>query len=113
MRKTVDLLTLVTKANDYLATSTVSRDMRLGVASLIETALHLADAYSGFGYLTERDVPHGQWPGIMELPDYVARGGNDPQVLARTATRGCDLSDPDRVFPDDSRRVYFTGKLKR
>jgi len=52
-RKTIALLSLVEATNKYLACDSpyITRDMRLGAAGLLETALHSANAYDGFNYL--------------------------------------------------------------
>ena len=64
MAKTVDVLTILQKANQALASDyfpdmagpavsieAFSRAYRLGIAGLLETVLYESDNYAGFGYL--------------------------------------------------------------
>ncbi len=58
-KKTVQLVKLLEKANEYLAYKGPgpNDDMRRGAASLIETALHECGAYAGFKYLDPYGAP--------------------------------------------------------
>lgn len=66
-----------------------TRDVREALNSFVETLLHDSRAYSGFSYLTRGEVPEGELPGIEPLDD-------------------------EKMFPDDSRRFYYTHpKLRK
>ena len=58
-KKTIQLVKLLEKANEYLAYKGPgpNDDMRRGAASLIETALHEANAHAGFMYLENQGEP--------------------------------------------------------
>jgi hypothetical protein len=107
-RKTIDVEEVLRMGNNFLAESTVTPDMRMGVCTFIESILSRTGNYNGFAYLREGQVPKGHWPGSMLKDDYEAQGGNDPDVLRKTGTpteRGVP------VFPDESRRVYVMKRV--
>lgn len=85
-RKTIEIKTILDNVNRMNAESTVSPAMREGWSSLLESILMDANVYRGFGYLEAHHVPAGQLPGVIRRT--VEEGGN--------------------VFPDESRRVYYT-----
>ena len=65
-RKTVPIALILERANHFLANSDDNqREQRLGVASFLETLLHSADAYAGFGYLpaakSQTDIDGNGW----------------------------------------------------
>ena len=84
-RRTVKLAELVALVNQRNRISTCAPDVRNGWNSLLEEALHTADAYHGFGYLTANEVPAGHQPGMA---------GEQGK----------------RTFPDESRRCYIFRK---
>jgi hypothetical protein len=116
--KTVEVRALLDEVNTMLRESTDSigpfpcngRERRLALCCLIETVLHRTGNYAGWGHLGVNEVPHGEWPGIMPLEEYKARGGSDEKIMACLATHCSSL--PDRVFPDDSRRHYLAGNMR-
>jgi hypothetical protein len=56
-RKTIEVAYLVQKGNYFLAHSEdEQREQRLGVCSMIELALHNADAYAGYSHLDTAGV---------------------------------------------------------
>jgi hypothetical protein len=81
-RKTFKLRRLVEMVNRRNRNYTCSPDMREGWNSLLEEVLLNNDNYAGFCYLTAKEVPEGQLPGVE-------RNGYDTQ------------------FPDDTRRIYY------
>lgn len=69
MKKTVKLDVLKNRANKLLATN-LPIEYKEGVIAMLETALHDADAYSGFMFLCEVDETYPPKPGYA---NYVAR----------------------------------------
>lgn len=58
-RKTVPVAEILRTANYFLKYSAdEQRDERRGVANLLESVLHLADAYKGYNYLPSAGVDH-------------------------------------------------------
>lgn len=78
--------------NNMLSESVCCPDVRVGMCSVLETALNSAGEYKGFKYLTSTSVPSGQKPGINTDKD----GFID------------DLSYEEKFNnTDDTRRYYF------
>lgn len=82
MRKTIELIELIEFVNKALRESpdiSEMRGVRRGMATVLEHTLMKADAYAGYGYLTENQVPQGCDPGIVtvggktEFPDVTRR----------------------------------------
>lgn len=90
-RKTVSIADLLSEVNRRNKQSTCSADVRDGWNSLLETVLHNANLYEGYGYLSQEEVPPGEKPGI----DKHCRDG------APTRER----------FPDESRRHYYVSRI--
>jgi len=69
-RKTVKVVDLVVRANDFLLHSPDDdTGARKGVCHFVETMLHDSGNYKGFNYLTARDMKNsfnGETPGIHE-----------------------------------------------
>lgn len=63
-RKTVKVVELVKEANLMLRNSTCEPEVRQGVINFLEHFLHETGSYKGVAYLTEKEVPEGQKPGI-------------------------------------------------
>ena len=84
-RVNVKLAALVAEVNRRNRESTCAPEVRKGWNELLATALMLADAYSGFGYLDSSMVPAG------ELPGYSDTGGTFS-------------------YPDETRRHYYAPK---
>lgn len=63
-RKTVDVADLKEWVNFQLGTSTSSPSFRMGLQSVLEQVLHGTGNYRGYRYLTEKEVPAGEKPGI-------------------------------------------------
>ena len=56
-RKTLEVATLVTMANNYLKNSEDENTReRLVIADFVDSILHKADQYNGFAYLTSDDM---------------------------------------------------------
>lgn len=86
-RKTINLKEFINLGNHFLKHSPDDRrGERKGVATMIETALFLADDYKGFSYLDEnsmKDSLNGKSIGII-------------------------FSEDDKhIYPDDTRRYYY------
>jgi hypothetical protein len=59
MRKTIPVSTVIERANHFLSNSEDAQTVeRQATANLLETLLHDADAYAGFGYLASAKVVH-------------------------------------------------------
>jgi hypothetical protein len=59
MRKTISVSTVIERANHFLSNSEDAQTAeRQATANLLETLLHDADAYAGFGYLASAKVVH-------------------------------------------------------
>ena len=76
-RKTISVSSLKQKVNEMLAQS-ICRHERFGMIRVLEFTLHETGNYRGFRYLTEREVPTGELPGINvddkgPLDDILAR----------------------------------------
>lgn len=87
MRKTIQLVRMIEKVNHMNCVSTCSEGVRQGWNTLLEDMLHDAGAYAGFNYLRSDEVPVGEKPGII-----VNNSGRNE-------------------YPDETRRVYYKGKL--
>lgn len=86
-RKTLEIRALVETVNRRNRESTCTEDVRRGWNSLLETVLHGAGVYAGFGYLGAADVPEGEKPGII--------------------WHGEPAETTKREFPDETRREYY------
>ena len=84
-RKTIKVDELMATVNESLAKSTCAPDIRQGMMNVLEHVLNSTDNYRGFRYLTLRDVPAGEKPGINYKvsngvqgphPDYTKRFEN-------------------------------------
>jgi hypothetical protein len=87
-RTTVDVKALVEEVNYRNRESTCSAEVRDGWNSLLEEVLMSTKNYAGFGWLSAKEVPAGERPGIVWSGE-----GTD------------NIGTPS--FPDDSRRVYY------
>jgi hypothetical protein len=86
-RRTINITDLIDEVNRVNRESrgAFGPQQRMGSNMLLESVLTFADVHSGFGYLTQREVPPGELPGIVKGDGVV----------------------PDQ-FPDESRRIYYT-----
>ena len=88
MKKTVKIADIVDYANEFLSSSTNgNREAREAIICMVENCLMKANAWSGYRYLTEEDLPKGIEPGVR------------PKAV-QTSRRA------DYEYPDDSRRHY-------
>jgi hypothetical protein len=82
MRKTIDVATLTDSVNEMLAAGWTSQEERRGMCLVLERVLFKTGNYRGYRYLTEREVPVGEKPGINpgepsdDLDDRIARFKN-------------------------------------
>jgi len=91
-RKTHPIRKLIDEVNKRNKHSTCERSKRDGWNSLLESVLHDAGVYAGFGYYEARELPNNHPPGIIRDPS----GGTD------------------HTFPDESRVFYYVDpKLTR
>ena len=69
-RKTFEVKTFIQTVNEQLRESICSPEEREGIIRIAESVLHSTGNYSGFRYLTAREVPAGQLAGInsTDLP---------------------------------------------
>lgn len=129
-RKTFDIAELLYTVNSRNAGSTCSPEVRQGWNSLLETVLHGADLYNGYGYLEQGNLKGSavnSKPGIEfrevfgDEPgpcDTVITAGEFFDALsaenAMRERRGeCGIHTPfgkARVFPDESRRTYYVPR---
>jgi hypothetical protein len=78
-RKTIKVDELRIAVNEILAVSVCSADVRQGQLRVLEHVLHSTDNYRGFRFLSQKDVPAGEKPGInlnadgSVMSDYVER----------------------------------------
>lgn len=82
-RKTINVADVRESANQILAASTTSPDVRLGICSMLEKILMDSGNYKGYRYLGSTEVPEGQDPGIRWIGELI-----------------CE-------YPDKSRRFYY------
>jgi len=68
-KKTVKIQELKEFANQQLASRVLSHEEKLGVISIIETALRMANAYNGFMFL---ELPNGEAPHFDD-PEWANR----------------------------------------
>lgn len=95
-RKTVSVAYIVEKGNHFLRESEdEQRHERIGVASMIELALHAADAYAGYLHLESAEVRHDDWHGAWERIRTQGPHGSE------------DLPEWDDYCKDDTRRAYL------
>jgi hypothetical protein len=90
-KQSIKIAELVAEVNRLNRESTVEPKMREGWNSLLEWTLQKANAYSGYGWLTQSQVPAGQLAGI---------------IVERTPD-GELVPDGKTEWPDDSRRIYY------
>lgn len=83
-RKTFRITDMIDKVNKRNKEGKHAPELRHGWNSLLESMLHDAGCYSGFGYYTADQVPAGQKPGLI---------------------KGATLAE--NQFPDESRRFYY------
>lgn len=126
MRKTFSVAALLHHVNRANETSTVDPAVRQGWNSLLETVLHRADAYYGFGYLEARHLSGsavGSPPGV----EFRLLGGDRPGEIVSAKEFHYTLWDQNterrsrgeeavhtpegmtREFPDESRRCYLVA----
>ncbi len=132
-RKTFDIAELLYTVNSRNAGSTCDPAVRQGWNSLLESVLHGADLYNGYGYLEQGDLKGSavnSRPGsdFVSLPESVedtstpapavATGSEAREVFDTLNAENARLhregytgvhSPPhmSRRFPDESRRVYY------
>lgn len=126
-RKTADILKLIKLVNERNATSTCDPKVREGWNSLLESILHEAGVYVGFGYLYQKNLRESAAsspPGIefmRQIFDYP--GPCDEVVEPREFFAALDAENKERRengskqvfepagmyrrFPDESRRYYY------
>ena len=132
-RKTFDIAELLHTVNKRNASSTCSDDVRAGWNSLLETVLMGADLYAGYGYLEQKNL---KGSAVNEKPGIEFREvfGDEPGPCDTLITAGeffdalsaenasrerrgePGLHTPygkARVFPDESRRVYYVAQIIR
>jgi hypothetical protein len=89
MKKTVKIAEIVDYANGFLSAPTnESREAREAIIRMVENCLMKANAWSGYRYLTEQDLPKGIEPGMR------------PKAVQTSW-------HTDYEFPDTTRRHYF------
>jgi len=64
-RKTIDVQEIKALVNEFLKTSTCSKDRRQGQMDVLQDILHSTGNYHGFQYLYQDSVPSGELPGII------------------------------------------------
>lgn len=98
MKKTVKVKHLIDKVNKLNRNSeTFSPEQRQAINMFVENILLECGVYEGFGYLSRKDVPKGQQPGVQWTNENktVWSDTHDP------------INTPCPVFPDESRRHYY------
>ncbi len=107
-RKTANVAEVLRSVNMKLARTTCPPHVRLGMIAVLETVLHDAGLYAGFGYLSDADMErNGLWaekPGIRyEFVD------GTPATAEEWAT-ALYRDKVTQSFPDDSRRYYYVHR---
>ena len=69
MRKTIRIKELIAAVNHRNRSSTCSPEIRQGWNDLLTTVLLTNDAYAGFGYLGQNEVPPNHKPGFNKEGD--------------------------------------------
>lgn len=122
-RKTVKLGKILFDLNRRLALSTCEAPVRQGMTAVVESLLHEADAYEGYGHLGEDDMTRvglgGEKPGILYRYKYPTAGVAAPcgerttaeewgreKIEARAHNREPEI---EQLFPDESRRHYYVA----
>ncbi len=111
-RKTANVAEILRSVNMKLARTTCPPHVRLGMISVLETVLHDAGLYAGFGYLSAEDMernghadyPGGQKPGIRY--EWV----NGLSATAEEWVNSHLSGEVTQSFPDDSRRYYYVHR---
>lgn len=105
MRKTVEVRYLLERGNYFLANSEPeAKDERKGVISMLELALHKADAYKGFGYLASAGINHDAWNDAWNKHRAVAEIRKANGIVDYNN----DAPQWDDYCNDDTRRVYYS-----
>jgi hypothetical protein len=63
-RKTIAVAEMTRRVNDMLMHGYSSREERIGMIQVLENILFATGNYRGYRYLTQREVPAGELPGI-------------------------------------------------
>lgn len=98
MRKTMQVKELIDKVNKINQVSTIiPAEARKGINYFLESVLHDCGVYAGFGYLSRKEVPQGEQPGVVWTNEdkTVWSDNHDP------------VSAPNPTFPDETRRCYY------
>jgi hypothetical protein len=114
MRKTIDVDQVLATANRMLAGSkNLDPDFRRGVASLLESVLHQAERYNGFGYLPQEHVPPDELPGIefRRIVEPDLPGGYRHEVVTCEEYYDTPPFAGEIAFPDATRRCYYTKSI--
>jgi hypothetical protein len=94
-RKTVEVRYLVERGNYFLAHSEPEqRDERKGVCSMVELALHKANAYKGYRHLESAVIDHS----------FLDAYNRDPEGCGMT---GAESVEKAFANADDTRREYL------
>jgi hypothetical protein len=64
-KKTFKIEDLVDRVNYLNKESVCSPEVREGWNAILQDILHQCDAYAGFNYLGQSEVPIGQAPGVI------------------------------------------------
>lgn len=83
-RKNIPVKEFVNMGNQILRDCRENADFRKGVFLVMEEVLMQTGQYQGFRYLTEKEVPEGEDPGVKTV-------------------------DGEMKFCDGTRRAYFGG----
>ncbi len=108
-RKTANVAEILRSVNMKLARTTCPPHVRLGMICVLETILHDAGLYAGFGYLSADDMErngHSNYPGCQKPGiryDYADGGTATAEEWYGNLPSGKVIQS----FPDDSRRYYY------
>lgn len=103
-RKTIEVRYIVERGNYYLANSEDEQaEQRKGVASMIELALHKADAYAGFGYTDKAGIDHDAWQEAWNKHRAIAEIRKANGIVGYSN----DMPEWSNYCKDDTRRVYY------
>ena len=118
IRKTASIASILKRTNYRLAHSRCTPEGRTGMYMVLESILHDAGLYQGFGYITREQMFDNELS--TELPGisyYDSRTGAECEPglyfdeLTDRRTRGLPAKGGRYVqeFPDESRRFYYVA----
>lgn len=108
-RKTIEVTEVLRMGNHFLKMSADSETReRQATANLMDSILHHAEAYAGFGYLIDARVNHDEWHAAWEKHREEVKRLKDAGIAGVV-----DCPRWEDYCKDDTRRVYYMHKKLR